>query len=291
MIKMRQVVIIFVLGLCTAIKISSAAVMPPSPQRIVSMSLASDEILLAIIPECGGYSRVVGLSTFSDNPESSNIVNEAKLVKNRVHSELETIINLKPDLVIAASFNRQEVVRALSKKNIKVITLERFSSAIDIAENISIIGEQTNCKTAAESLRSKFLHQLNEGISSAHKKTRAPRLVNYSPDMTVMAKNTLFDDLVVRAGGINIASERGLSFWPKIDVETLLSSNPDFVIVTGNNSAEKLREIKNHAVWKKLTAVQEGRIIFIESKEALSTSHYFGKAVRDLRRKLRTSFH
>ena len=64
------------------------------PHRVVSMSLASDEILLDIMPACGGYDRIVALSTFSDQPQSSNVTETAKIIRGRVQSELETIINL-----------------------------------------------------------------------------------------------------------------------------------------------------------------------------------------------------
>lgn len=259
------------------------------PSRIVSMSLASDEILLTIMPECGGYARIAALSTFSDHPESSNVIEPAKLIKGRVHSELETIINLKPDLVIAASFNRQEVIQALRKKNIKVVTLDKFSSAIDIAQNITTIGQNTSCQAAAGSLRTKFLGQLDEVKNKPRRNNRPLRLISYSPDMTIMAQKTLFDDLVSRAGGINVASERGLSFWPKIDAETLLSFKPDMIIITDQDIANKEREIKKHPVWKKMAAVQSGRIIFINPREALSTSHYFANAVRELHNKLEQS--
>ncbi len=253
-----------------------------APHRVVSMSLASDEILLDIIPACGGYDRIVALSTFSDQPQSSNVTETAKFIRGRVHSELETIINLKPDLVIAASFNRQEVIQALREKNIKVLKLEKFSSAMDIAQNITTIGEYTNCQSAASVLRHRFLQQLSEVQKKLPRKTRPLRLINYSPEMTIMAQKTLFDDLITRAGGINVASEKGLKFWPKIDAETLLSLKPDVVIIADQNVAEKEREIRNHPVWKKMVAVQKGRLIFIDPKEALSTSHYFANAVRRL---------
>ncbi|MEI6834124.1 MAG: ABC transporter substrate-binding protein [bacterium] len=253
-----------------------------APHRVVSMSLASDEILLDIMPACGGYDRIVALSTFSDQPQSSNVTETAKIIRGRVHSELETIINLKPDLVIAASFNRQEVIQALRKKNIRVLTLDKFSSAMDIAQNITTIGEYTNCQATASALRLRFLQQLSEVQKKLPRKTRPLRLINYSPDMTIMAQKTLFDDLVTRAGGVNVASEKGLSFWPKIDAETLLSLRPDVVIITDQNVAEKEREIRNHPVWKKMVAVQKGRLIFIDPREALSTSHYFANAVRHL---------
>jgi ABC-type Fe3+-hydroxamate transport system substrate-binding protein len=258
----------------------------PSPQRIVSMSLASDEILIELTAKCGGLERIAALSTFADHEESSNIREAAKSIKGRVHSELETILNFKPDLVIGASFNRQEVLHALRQKNINVLTLSQFSSADDIAQNIITIGHSIHCPDEAKALKIKFLSNLNKVIKKYSADKPTPRLINYSPDMTVMAGNTLFDDLVKRAGAVNAATERGLKYWPKIDAEILLTLRPDAVIVTDKDTPRKRKELMNHPVWKKLTAIQKGHLIFLDPRQALSTSHFFSAAVKDLRQKL-----
>lgn len=255
---------------------------PIRPQRIVSMSLASDEILLNIIPQCGGYGRLAGLSTFADHPQSSNMTAEAKHVKGRVHSELETIINLRPDLVIAASFNRQEVIEALRKRSINVLTLDKFSTALDIAQNILDIGKISNCETPARALHHEFLGKLQDIDKKNQKKTRKIRVINYSPDMTLMARKTLFDDLVTRSGGINVASEKGLNFWPRLNAETLLTLQPDVVLITENDTPEKRREISRHPIWKKLSPIRHEKLVFLDPRKALSTSHFFADAVSDL---------
>lgn len=252
------------------------------PERIVSMSLASDEILLSIIPKCGGYGRLAGLSTFVDHPQSSNMTTEAKHVKSRVHSELETIINLKPDLVIAASFNRQEVIEALRKRSVNVLVLDKFSTALDIAQNILHIGKLVKCEAPARALHQDFLGKLQNIDKKNQKNTRKIRVINYSPDMTLMARKTLFDDLVTRAGGINVASEKGLNFWPRLNAETLLTLQPDVVLITENDTPEKRREIGRHPIWKKLSPIRQEKLIFLDPRKALSTSHFFAEAVSDL---------
>ena len=249
-----------------------------SHERIVSLSLASDEILMDMLPTCGGLTRIAGLSVFADDPAASSVVDAAKAIKGRVHSEPESLFALKPDLVIAASFNRPELIKMIRDRKVPLLMLERFSSADDIAEHITKIGDAIDCRQQASHLNSKLAADLK-----TNKPSGPPiRVVNYSPDLTLMGKETLFDDMVTRAGLINAASAFGLTRWPRIDTETLMRLKPDKIIIWGDDSAKMRKTIKTHAAWSRLDAVRKDQFIFIDAKTALSTSHYFGKAVATL---------
>ena len=258
-----------------------------SPQKIASLSLASDEILLDLLPKCGGRQRIVALSTFADDPDSSSVVEAAKTVKGRVHSEPESLFSLKPDLIIAASYNRPELIGMIQSRKIPLLLLDKFSSVSDIAKHIQDIGEAVDCTKEAIALKDLFLRDVSAPISPANPSAKKLRLINYSPDMVVMGLGTLFDDLVTRAGGINVASERGLRNWPRIDLETLLSTKPDKIIVIGVDTLIIRAAIKNHPAWGRLPAVIKGdQLIFLDSNSALSTSHYFSRAITNLKRQL-----
>jgi iron complex transport system substrate-binding protein len=253
-----------------------------NPSRVVSLSLASDEILLDMLPTCGGLSRVAGLSIFADDPSASSLVVAAKSIKGRVHSEPESLFSLKPDLVIAASFNRPELIKMIQDRKVPLLILEKFASANDISDHIQSIGDTMGCPKETIDIKARFEAE----IVPARASKKSTRVLNYSADLSVMGKDTLFDDLVTRAGGMNSASIAGLSHWPRIDTETLLKLNPDKIIVLGNDSPERRKEIKTHAAWGRLKAVKNSQFIFMDPKTTLSTSHYFGRAVADLRQRL-----
>jgi iron complex transport system substrate-binding protein len=253
-----------------------------TPTHIVSLSLASDEILLDMLASCGGFSRVAGLSIFADDPSASSVVIAAKSVKGRVHSEPESLFALKPDLVIAASFNRPELIKMIRARKIPLLMLESFASARDISDHIQKIGDAVGCPKEAKGIRTRF----EADVTPATARDKPVRIVNYSPDMALMGKDTLFDDLVTRAGGVNAASMAGLSHWPRIDTETLLKLSPDKIVVLGDDTPERRKEIMSHAAWGRLDAVKKNQFIFLESKTALSTSHYFARAVATLRQRL-----
>ena len=64
------------------------------PQRIVSTNLASDEILLELVPP--QEKRILALSTLVDDPKYSNAVEAARNVPHRFTGNLDLLMHLKP---------------------------------------------------------------------------------------------------------------------------------------------------------------------------------------------------
>jgi iron complex transport system substrate-binding protein len=263
--------------------LSTSAFGKSESKRIVSLSLASDEILLDLLPSCGGTARLVALSSLVDHDEYSNVTAKAKTVPGRAHSEAESLFKLKPDLVFAASFNRPELLTMIRSKAIALKTLQNFYNAEDIAHNIKTIGKAIACDHAAKVMIDKFL---GEAAPTPVLGTRISLLL-YNPDGVIMGQNTLFDDLVYRAGGLNAARKAGLTGWPKVNSETILSLNPDALVIFSKDTPSVRSQIAKHSTWQHLSAVKQRRFIFLTPQTAQSTSHYFSHAVRELRSILR----
>ena len=79
----------------------------------------------------------------------------------------------------------------------------------------------------------------------------------------VPGAETFVDDLIVKAGGINIVSEQGLSGWAEYSSETLLSANPDIIILPIGSTTyqyESVEEFTSNPLVQDLTAVKEGNV-------------------------------
>ena len=267
--------LLFLLSLVPT-SLGAASTAPAVPQRIVSLSLASDEVLLDLLPSCGGNGRLVAVSTFADDPNSSNVVGKAKQIKGRVHSEPETLLKQKPDLVIAASFNRPELVELLRARHIKVIVLDHFSSAEDIALNIATIADAVNCHDPGTTMIENF----HKRLAKIPRPQKPLRVVSWSPSLMVMAGGTLFDAMVSTIGHTNAAATAGLKKWPRVGVEILRNWNPDAVISGCDieDCAALRQKIKNDPAWKDLTSLREDKLVMIPSRLLLTTSHYFAEA-------------
>ena len=151
---MNCIKILTILTICTPNSALRAASEGP-PTRIVSTSLASDEVLLELLPgDLRG--RIAALSTRADEPGESFVVESAKSIKSRVAADPESVAALHPDLIVVAGFNRPNFLAQVKKMGAKVLVLEHFEHLADIAANIRAIGAAIQRVEQAESLAKKM---------------------------------------------------------------------------------------------------------------------------------------
>ena len=122
--------------------------LPREPQRIVSQTLGTDEILLAICPP----ERVVALSHLAEDGNYSNVVEEARQIPNRTTQGPEQILQFKPDLIFVASYSRAETIDLLKASKAPVFRFANFDSIADIKSNIRTVGYATGTDAEAERL-------------------------------------------------------------------------------------------------------------------------------------------
>ena len=106
-------------------------------QKIVSLAPSNTEILFAI----GAGSQVVGRDEFTDYPE------EAKSLPSVGGSmgqySTESIVALKPDLVLAAEINTPELVKQLEDLGLTVYYLKNPTTLEEMYTNLGIVGQLT----------------------------------------------------------------------------------------------------------------------------------------------------
>lgn len=251
------------------------------PRRIVSQTLGTDEILLAICsPE-----RIVGLGKFALDPKYSNVVAQARAAGSPVVQNTEEILQLKPDLVFVASYSRAEIVEQLQSAGARVFRLANFDRIEDIKQNIRTIGQATGDDERAEALVAQMERELDAiraRVASAGNKR--PRVMSYSPSGSTAGANTLFDEILRTVGATNVVAENGIEGFRKISAEQVAEWQPDFIVVgTDANKFEETKQqlLANPAVAA-TKAARDGRIIVIENRSFLTVSHNIVNLVRAL---------
>lgn len=258
------------------------------PQRIVSQTLGTDEILLAICsPE-----RIAAFSKFALEPKYSNVVAEARSAGSPVVHVTEEILQLKPDLVFVASYSRAETVEQLQSAGAQVFRLANFDRIEDIKQNIRTIGKATGDDERAEALVAQMereLEAIRTRVSAANSKR--PRVMSYTPSGNTAGANTLFDDILRTVGAINVSAENGLEGFRKISAEQVAAWQPDYIVVGADT--DKFEEMKlqllANPVVATTTAARTGRIIVIDNRSFLTVSHHVVDIVRTLAEKLYAS--
>jgi iron complex transport system substrate-binding protein len=114
---MKKTVLLFaLLILCLSVQVAGAG-----PVRVVSQTVGTDELLLAVAEP----SQIAALSYLSREPAFSAISEEAKrypqLPKN---SDLESVLKFEPTLLLCADYSRAEIVAQARRAGLKVIVID-----------------------------------------------------------------------------------------------------------------------------------------------------------------------
>ena len=232
---------------------------PSLPQRIVSLAPSITETLYSL--NLG--ERIVGVTEFSNYPDEAK---RKPNVGSYINLNIEKIISLKPDLIIAiADGNKKESVDTLERLGYSVYAINP-RCVKDIFQTIDNIGKITGCFGRAGRLIKELKSRVNY-IESRIKGIEMPRVffqIGINPVVTV-GKDTFHNDLIKMAGGLNISGNEKAKY-PRYSMEEILLNTPDIIIISsmdrGGGFDRKKREWMK---WKSIPAVKNGRIYVIDS--------------------------
>lgn len=236
-----------------------------TPERIVSLAPSITEILFAL--DLGD--KVVGVTDYCDYPEELVEKIDAGEIQ-RVGApwpgfSLETIVSLDPDLAFAIGDTVPDYVNDLEGLEIPTIILQP-EIIDDIFHDIELVGIIVGKQGDAAALVADLEDDIDEIVA---KVANAPvRSVFYGVDVSDQAmlwtvgNGTFIDDLITLAGGDNIAGN--LEGWPTYNLEDLVNSNPDVIVLGGANWGVSAEEVASRPIWQDLDAVKNGNIYAID---------------------------
>ncbi len=233
-----------------------------APKRIVSLAPSHTETLFAL----GLGDEVVGVTEFCDYPPEAL---EKPKIGGFSKVDLEKVVGLNPDLILATSIHSELVVPALAERGLKVIVLN--PEDIDaVLTKISLVGQVTGQAEAAREL----VADLEERIAAVEDRVKGlatrPRVFwELSPDLYTAGPGSFIDDIITRAGGANVAAE-AQSQWPQLGLEALVLADPEIVILGDHPYGAAAEEVKNRPGWADITAVRQGRIVEVEDDDLIS---------------------
>lgn len=204
----------------------------------VERQAAGEHRLIALAPNVAEIlfeldlgDRVVGVSRFTAYPPEAA---SRPSVGGTYDPHYERIVALRPTLAIGLE-TQQDIASHLHTLGIPFLGVahERIDEILD---SILQIGRACGVEESAQRLVRRLEARMEELAATAALPAAGPRvLVCVGHDETgsrmyVAAKNTLYDDLIERAGAIN-ACETTIQKYPEISREGLLSMRPDRIVV------------------------------------------------------------
>lgn len=267
---------IFFLGALAVVSSLSYALELKGPVRIVSASLASDEILLELLKSEKDKKRLLAVSYLADDPKYSSVHEQLKHIPKRFRTDIEATIKMRPDLLVLASYNEAKFKKAFKRFKIPFLELQDFRSVQDIAQNINLIGEAIEKEKKAKELSKNFIAKVKEVSQRLKKNCPKPiSLLPYSSTDVLPGKNTIFDSLLQELGIQNSVGAFGGKGWAKINIESISKLSPDFIVVSGSSD---IKNIQQRAGWKWLKAAKHKKFVVVPENLLSSTSHHLAEA-------------
>ena len=260
--------------------------------RIFSTSLASDEILTAILeatcepsPCAKALSRIVAVSRYADDPRYSNIAPVSRLINGRFSGDIEQIIRRNPDLVVLASYNRPELISSLKAIRTNTYVMEDLTTLPALTSVITEIGERIGEAAAA----AKVVTQMQTDIQNLKQKSASLSqqhigVLHLYDDGTVSGRGTMFDAIATAAGAMNVAHDL-VNGWQRLSAEAVMKLAPGAIVVgatPGTTVDEEISKLKNISGVEKLRAWTERRILLIPDRELSTVSPHIVKAITKL---------
>jgi len=222
------------------------------PQRIVSILPSLTETLCEL-EQCH---RLVGVDRYSTWPPS---LQRLPRVGGGLDPNIEAIVALRPDLVLAATSTR--AVERLASLGIPVLAFEPKTHA-DVQRVVDRLGKVLGVPDAQRLWR-----QIDAGVMAAAqslpahaRSTRVYFEVNRGPYGA--GESSFMGETLARLGVHNILPAR-LGPFPKVNPEWVVRANPDVILM----GERPVAELAQRPGWSGIRAIREGRVCVFSAVE------------------------
>ena len=229
-------------------------VIEEEPQRIVSVSPSLTEIIYAL----GAGDKLIARSDYCNYPEE---VLEKESVGQIYGADIEKILSLEPDLVVASAHFPDESIAQLEDAGIKVLYLYEEQSLEDAITIITTVGDVLNRRPEARKLTGITGGRI--ALTALYVYPEEPislyYVVGYGEygDYTATG-DTYINELLKCAGVKNIAEDaQGWSF----STEKLLEEDPEVILVPEYAYDDFIVT----EPYTELTAVKEGKVYAVNN--------------------------
>lgn len=225
-----------VLGRLLAFAILLMGIAPASaqaPQRVVTVNLCLDQLALRL----AAPGQLVGISYLSLDPGISVLVERARAIAP-VRANIESILELRPDLVILDDAAHANLKRLLREAGVRILEVPWAVSLEDAETLISRIAAALGRDAAGKALIADMREQRRRLAWQGPPTGMAAVL---QANRGTAGKGSLMDELLRLAGFRNLAAELGIAAYGRLPLEAVLAGWPDVLVLDGGANANPAR--------------------------------------------------
>ncbi|WP_067966928.1 ABC transporter substrate-binding protein [Nocardiopsis trehalosi] len=229
-----------------------------APQRIVSLSPSSTEMLFAI----GAGDQVVAADEYSNFPEEAPTTDLSGFTPS-----VEAISEHDPDLVVLAR-DAEDTAAQLDEVEIPVLVMEAAVGLDDTYAQMRLLGEATGHAEEADAAATEVENEVDEIVATTREELGETDLTYYhelDAGMYSVTSETFIGQVYSEFGLENIAdaAEDTAGGYPQLSAEFVVEQNPDLVFLAygGEDAAAELAE---RPAFDTVTAVENGDVVELD---------------------------
>lgn len=242
-------------------------VLPKKPERIVVLSTSFLDLLYAVDGKAIGR-----VSTKTELvPEEAKGVSEVGFVYN---VNLEKLVALQPDLVVAVEGMHEKLLPTLESNKIPVLIV-KYKTLEDTLKTISLFGKVAGTEDKANQIVKELSGKTEELIKIVPaNKPKVAILHATAKSVTIEQDTTIAGSIAKKLGFVNVATAGGQvmkdSDTVPYSLEKLVENDPDAVFVVTMGDVKEIqknmkRDVENNPAWQTLRAVREQKVYFLPS--------------------------
>jgi iron complex transport system substrate-binding protein len=251
---------------------------PKKVTTIISTAPSNTEILVGL----GLSDKLVAIDKYSADIDGINKDLPKIDFKN---PDAETLVGLKPDIIIASGHNKtgnEDPLAAVKEAGIEVVYIPTSSSIEDLYKDIDFIAKVTGTEKKGEEMINNMKSDIDSikkiGTTITNKKNVYFEIGSTSA-LYSFGNNTFLNEMIEIVGAKNIFANE--NSWISPSPETIVKANPD-VILTNEPTKNAVDAIKTRESFKDINAVKENNVFAIDNNSSSRPSQNIMKALKEI---------
>ena len=221
-----------------AVLVAASPAFAAKPQRIVSLNLCTDQILLDLVSR----QRIAALSFLAADPTMSSMVEEARGLKT-IQGAAEEVLALDPDLVFVGQYSTPATVSLLERLGQRVVKVAMASSFEEIRSVVRHMAEAVGEGPRGDAMIADFDARIS--AAKALPDSSPPTVMAMQVNSLASGPGSLLDEVFEVSGFHNMARDAAakglLGPGGRMPLETLVLNPPDLLVLA--NSPDDFRTV------------------------------------------------
>ncbi|MEW6077135.1 MAG: ABC transporter substrate-binding protein [Thermodesulfobacteriota bacterium] len=229
------------------------------PRRIVSLGPVITEMIYLL----GAEDSLIADTVYCNVPEAAR---EKTKIGNIIQVDVEKIISLAPDIVLANPLDSAKQLDTLRKMGIRVVQFDNPATFDKICAMMDELGRLLGREDQARAV----IAEAKAAVDTVVSRTRRlpPRKVFIQIGMNPLhtsPEGTFIHEYITFSGGINVAAHEKSGNYSR---EKVLETNPDVILISGmgTDTAGAEQEKRTWLNYSSLNAARTGEVHVIDSE-------------------------